>query len=106
MGFWGIRKDFFFQQLTAARFSMWRWLALSRACGAWSLPAGTEESASHCGPIEEVVKLYEDALAFNELQEGSWALHLLHVKKPIETRAGWWFGTWLIFFHGVSSHPK
>ena len=51
----------------------------------WSLvlpePAS---SASQC-PVEEVVKLYEDALAFNELQEGSWLLHLLFFlcEKPV-----------------------
>ena len=51
----------------------------------WSLvPSGACLSASQC-PVEEVVKLYEDALAFNELQEGSWLLHLLFFlcEKPV-----------------------
>ena len=55
-----------FHSLTR-RHVMWGWIGAS-ITGAWSLPGPAEPAC----PVEEVVKLYEDALAFNELQEGSW----------------------------------
>ena len=72
----------FHSLLTPRRHVMWGWIGAT-ITGAWSLPEPAS-SASQC-PVEEVVKLYEDALAFNELQEGSWLLHLLFFlcEKPV-----------------------
>jgi hypothetical protein len=77
---------------------MWGWIGAT-ITGAWSLPEPAS-SASQC-PVEEGVKLYEDALAFNELQEGSWLLHLFffYVKNMFFSALGivsWCFGSFFI----------